>query len=166
MPRLKLSIPQSLPFSCLLPIRITDLNYGAHLGNDKLLSLMHEARAQFFTHHGYQENSAEGTSFIMGDCAILYKAEGFYGQTLRCEVGAGDYTRAAFDIYYRFTIEGEEKLLAEAKTGMVCFNYETRKVQSVPEALKARLGDATTGQTASQTPNPANPEEANALQNG
>jgi acyl-CoA thioester hydrolase len=142
MPRLKLQLPTRLPFVCSLPIRITDLNYGAHLGNDKVLSLMHEARAQYFAHYGYAENNAEGTSFIMGDCAILYKAEGFYGQVLRCELGAGDYTRAGFDIYYRFTIAGEEKLLVEAKTALVCFNYDNRKVQAVPEALRLRLGDA------------------------
>ena len=105
---------------------------------------MLEARAQFFASFGYAEREAEGTSFIMGDCMILYKAEGFYGQVLRCEVGAGDYSRAAFDIYYRFTIEGTEKLLAEAKTGLVCFNYDTRKVQPVPDALRIRLGDAST----------------------
>ena len=104
---------------------------------------MHEARAQYFQSFGYQEDDAEGTSFIMGDCAIMYKAEGFYGQTLRCEIGAGDYTSVAFDIYYRFIIEGEEKVLAEAKTGLVCFNYETRKVESVPEALRLNLGDVT-----------------------
>ena len=39
-------------------------------------------------------------------------------------------------------IAGEERLLAEAKTGLVCFDYTTRKVQSVPEALRLRLGDA------------------------
>lgn len=151
MPRIKLQLPAHLPFQCSLPIRITDLNYGRHLGNDKLLSLMHEARAQFFTSFGYAEDAAEGTSFIMGDCAILYKNEGFYGQVLRCEVGAGDYTRASFDIYYRFVIEGEGKLLAEAKTGMVCFDYGTRKVRPVPDALRLRLGDvcATTAHTES-----------------
>lgn len=143
MARIKLSIPHDLPFQCSLPIRITDLNYGRHLGNDKVLSLMHEARAQYFESFGYKEDDAEGTSFIMGDCAIMYKAEGFYGQTLRCEVGAGDYTSVAFDIYYRFFIEGEDKLLAEAKTGLVCFNYDNRKVESVPEALKLALGDVT-----------------------
>lgn len=141
MPRLKLLVPQALPFSCLLPIRITDLNYGRHLGNDKLLSLMHEARAQFFIHYGYAEDNAEGISFLMGDCAILYKTEGFYGQVLRCEVGAGDYSRAAFDLYYRFTIVGEERLLAEAKTGLVCYDYSIRKVQAVPDALRLKLGD-------------------------
>lgn len=156
MPRIKLSIPKSLPFSCIIPIRITDLNYGRHLGNDKLLTLMHEARAQFFTSLGYSEDAAEGTGFLMGDCAIMYKAEGFYGQVLRCEVGAGDYSRAAFDIYYRFTIMGEEVLLAEAKTGMVCYNYTTRKVQSVPEALKFRLGDAgAADESAAKTPQSA-----------
>lgn len=104
---------------------------------------MHEARAQYFESFGYKEDDAEGTSFIMGDCAIMYKAEGFYGQTLRCEVGAGDYTAVAFDIYYRFFIEGEEVILAEAKTGLVCFDYENRKVESVPDALKQKLGDVT-----------------------
>jgi acyl-CoA thioester hydrolase len=147
MPRIKLQLPAHLPFQCSLPIRITDLNYGRHLGNDKLLSLMHEARAQFFASFGYAEDDAEGTSFIMGDCVILYKAEGFYGQVLRCEVGAGDYSRAAFDIYYRFVIVGEEKVLAEAKTGLVCFDYSSRKVQPVPAALRARLGDVTAAAT-------------------
>lgn len=143
MARIKLSLPPQLPFTCTLPIRITDLNYGAHLGNDKLLSLMHEARVQYFAHHGYTEVNAEGTSFIMGDCAIVYIREGFYGQTLRCELGAGDYTRVSFDLFYRFVIEGTEEVLAEAKTGLVCFDYDTHKVKSVPQTLRDRLGDAT-----------------------
>ncbi|MFM2376406.1 MAG: hypothetical protein RLZZ165_1503 [Bacteroidota bacterium] len=153
MPRIKLSVPKTLPFSCLLPIRITDLNYGRHLGNDSVLTLMHEARTQFFCSFGYGVNDAEGTGFLMGDCAIMYRAEGFYGQVLRCEVGAGDYSRASFDIFYRFTIVGEEKLLAEAKTGMVCYNYATRKVQPVPEALRVRLGDVC-GNRSEQSPAP------------
>lgn len=84
---------------------------------------------------------AEGTSFIMGDSAISYKNEGFYGQVLKVEVGAGDYSRVAFDIYYRLTIEETGQLLAEAKTGLVCFNYDNRKVGPVPEALQSTLGD-------------------------
>lgn len=141
MARIELQIPEHLPFECRIPIRITDLNYGNHLANDKVLSIIHEARVQFFNHFGYSEIHAEGTSFIMGDCAIGYKNEGFYGQTLRVQVGAGDYTRVAFDIYYRLYIEETGQLLAEAKTGLVCFNYDNRKVQRVPEALKATLGD-------------------------
>jgi acyl-CoA thioester hydrolase len=159
MSRTKLTIPKHLPFACRLPIRITDLNYGRHLGNDKVLTLMHEARVQYFKSFGYEEDAAEGTSFIMGDCVILYKAEGSYGQVLRCELGAGDFTRVSFDIFYRFIIEGEEKLLVEAKTGMVCFDYSVRKVRAVPDVLRRRLeADApqAVSEQASQSQIPSN----------
>lgn len=139
MARIKLEIPQNLPFECVIPIRITDLNYAGHLAHDKVLSLMHEARMRFFEQLGYTELAAEGTAFIMGDCAVTYKSEGFYGQKVRVKVGAGDFSRVSFDLFYQLKVEGATKLLAEAKTGLICFNYESQKVESVPEALKARL---------------------------
>lgn len=142
MARIQLSLPAELPFACELTIRVTDLNYGAHLGNDRLLGLIHEARYQYFEHYGYTELQAEGVSFIMGDCAIVYIKEGFHGQRLRCEVGVGDYARSSFDVFYRFTLVETGERFAEAKTGLVCFDYDTRKVKRVPEALRARLGDA------------------------
>jgi acyl-CoA thioesterase FadM len=143
MPRVKLEIPSTLPFETVIPIRITDLNYGAHLGNDTLLSLVHEARVQFVASKGFTEMDAGGASFIMADCAIVYKAEGFYGQKLRVQVGAGDFSRAGFDIYYRILIEGENKILAEAKTGIVTYDYKERKIVPVPEILKQRLEEST-----------------------
>jgi acyl-CoA thioester hydrolase len=137
--RLQLEIPAHLPFETVIPIRITDLNYGGHLGNDALLSLMHEARMQFLASHGFTELDAGGASFIMGDCAIVYKAEGFYGHRLRVQMGAGDYSRVGFDLYYRFLIEGENKELAVAKTGIVMYNYEAKKVVQVPEILRNKF---------------------------
>lgn len=140
MARITLTIPEILPFQTKLKLRITDMNYGGHLGNDVVLSLMHEARVQYLASFGFSEMDAAGASIIMGDCAIVYKAEGFYGQSLVAEAGAGDWGRASFDIYYRFTVEESGKVLAEAKTGIVCFDYSNRKVQSVPEKLIAALG--------------------------
>ena len=55
MPRVKVTLPESFLFTVELPIRITDLNYGAHLGNDALLSLLHEARVKFLAHLGQPE---------------------------------------------------------------------------------------------------------------
>lgn len=150
MGRIKLHIPPELPFRTVLPVRITDLNYGAHLGNDSVLSMMHEARARFLAHHGMSETDAAGVSFIMGDCAIVYKAEAFFGDELEVFVGAGEYSRVSFDIYYRFMLKGSEKVIAEAKTGIVCFSYEVRKVQAVPEALKNALGEVNSPEKAGE----------------
>jgi acyl-CoA thioesterase FadM len=69
----------------------------------------------------------------------VYLTEGFYGQTLACEIGVGDFSRVSFDLYYRFTVLETGKQLAEAKTGLVCFDYDGRKVRAVPDRLSARL---------------------------
>ena len=65
-----------------IPIRITDLNYGGHVGNDTILSLLHGARVQFLAHHGFKELEAAGVGLIMSDVAIEFKNELFYGDTL------------------------------------------------------------------------------------
>ena len=46
MARIKLTLPERFPFTTTIPIRITDLNYGGHVGNDTVLALLHEARVQ------------------------------------------------------------------------------------------------------------------------
>ncbi|WP_255669390.1 hypothetical protein [Myroides oncorhynchi] len=43
MARVKLNLPTEFIFETKIPVRITDLNYGNHLGNDKLLSISHAA---------------------------------------------------------------------------------------------------------------------------
>ena len=47
MARVKLEIPELLPFATELEVRVGDVNYGGHLGNDALLGLLHEARIRF-----------------------------------------------------------------------------------------------------------------------
>ena len=65
MPRLKIDIPDNFAFETQIPIRITDLNYGGHLGNDKYLTLIHEARVQFLEHYGFSEMDVDGVGIIM-----------------------------------------------------------------------------------------------------
>lgn len=139
MPRINLMLPEVFSFSTLIPIRITDLNYGAHVGNDTILSLMHEARVQYLKSFGYGELNFSGVGLIMSDAAIEFKNQLFYGTHLKAYIAAADFTRISFDLYYRLRIEkeGKEIEIAVAKTGMVCFDYSIKKVVAVPvEAVK------------------------------
>lgn len=132
MPRLKLELPESFVFSCDIPVRITDINYGKHLSNDAVLSIMHEARMQFLKQYNCSELEVFGVSLIMGDVSVIFKSEGFYGDVLKVEVTPADFSRVSFDLYYRITNQkGNE--VALAKTSMVCFNYDIRKVAAVPD---------------------------------
>jgi acyl-CoA thioesterase FadM len=70
MERIKINLPEAFSFSTNIPVRITDLNYGGHVGNDAFLSLLHEARMQFLQQFGYSEMNVEGVGLIMSDVGI------------------------------------------------------------------------------------------------
>ncbi|RYG00305.1 MAG: acyl-CoA thioesterase [Chitinophagaceae bacterium] len=141
MARIKIETPADFSFSTTIPVRITDLNYGGHVGNDTILTLMHEARMQFLKHYGYSELDFAGIGLIMNDAGIEFKSELFYGDQIIASVVAGDFSKVSFDIYYRFEKQDGEgkKLIALGKTGMICYNYQLKKLGTVPAEAKDKL---------------------------
>jgi len=141
MARIKITIPDNKIASVKIPVRITDINYGNHLGNDVLVSIVHEARAQWLRANGYSEIDIEGTGLIMSDLAVEYIHESFYGDELLIDISAGEIARVSFELYYTIQTTRDEKiiLIARAKTGMVCYNYAIKKVAAVPEKFKSLL---------------------------
>ena len=138
MARIKLELPQALPFQTKTSIRVTDLNYGDHLGNDALLGLIHEARVRFLRSLGYSEKDVEGVGLLMADCAIVYTAQGLLGEEITFQVGIGDWSRVGCDLFYLMTkADGTE--LARAKTGIVFFDYALGKVRPVPPGFLRKL---------------------------
>ena len=120
MARIELRLPQSLPFTTEIDVRVTDMNYGSHLGNDAMLSLIHEARWRFFRSNGMTEGDVCGARLVLADAAIVYKKEAFAGDRLRFEVGV-------FDV----------ALVAEAKTGLVFLDPASGRPIAVPDRIRA-----------------------------
>lgn len=141
MERVKINLPGHFNFSTNIKIRITDLNYGGHVGNDSFLSLLHEARQQFLNHFGYSELQFENTSLIMTDAALKFKKELNYGDEVKISVAISGFDKFGFDIFYQLEIiNGERLILAgKAKTGMHCYDYKNKKLMPVPEEAKNKL---------------------------
>lgn len=142
MGRVKLTFPsENLLHTATISVRIGDINYGGHVGNDAILSIIHEARMQLLNNSGYTELNAGGNSLIMADVMIAYKGEAFYGDTLTVKMYATEIAEYSFDLLYHISAErdGKRKDIAHAKTGMVCFDYETRKVVPMKDELKKLL---------------------------
>jgi acyl-CoA thioesterase FadM len=137
MARVEITLPERFPFSTEIPIRVTDLNYGGHLGNDSVLSLVHEARVRFLGAHGWTEKDAAGAGIILADAAIVYRAEGFYGMVLRVEVAPDDVRTRSCDLVYRLSDAASGREVARAKTGVVFFDYAARRIVSMPETVRA-----------------------------
>lgn len=137
MPRLKLNPLENYPFSMEITVRTTDLNYGGHLGNDRLVSLVHEARVAFLSRHGLSEKDFGGVSLIAGDIAVVYLGEAFAGDVLRFEVAAGEPTRCGFRLFFRITRPADNAPIALVENGMACFDYRTRTVRSLPKETQS-----------------------------
>ena len=136
MPRAKLDLPEKFHFSTEIPVRIGDVNYNNHLGNDAVLSLIHEARVRFWNQHGYTELNIEGVGTIMSDAVVIYKLEAFYGDILNIQVAVTDLQRVGFDFVYLITNKKSGKEVALAKTGIVFFDYKKRKVVEIPAKFR------------------------------
>lgn len=141
MARIRIVLPTTFVFSTAIPVRITDLNYGGHVGNDTILSIIHEARMQFLKSYGYDELNLEGVGMIMSDAGIEFKSEAFYGETIIASVTADDITSVTFDLYYKLEkiSSGKRVTVAIAKTGMVSYDYSKKKIVPLPEKVKTVL---------------------------
>lgn len=141
MARIKLEIPEKLPFATEITLRVSDINYGGHLGNDRVLSLAHEARIRFLKSKGYAERNAGGVGLIMADAAVVYRSQAFHGEAITIGVGAGDFSRTGCDFYFRLAHAETGREVALAKTGVVCFDYQNNQVVSMPEEVRSKLSE-------------------------
>jgi acyl-CoA thioesterase FadM len=141
MQKIQIDVPGHFYFTTQVAIRITDINYGNHVGNDAFMALLHEARLQFLQYKGYTELQVAGHGLIMADAAIKFMAELFYGDLVDIAVAASGFGTSGFDIVYRMHTNrmGEKKLAALAKTGMILFDYSRRKPVAIPESVRQHL---------------------------
>jgi len=141
MPRIKIDLPGSFTFITEIPVRITDLNYGGHVGNDTVLSIIHESRMQWLASIGFSEMEFGGIGMIMSDVGIEFKNELFYGDIVLTSVTVGEISKIGFELFYKLEKEREGKKIqvAAAKTGMVCYNYSAKKIAAIPTIALEKL---------------------------
>ena len=138
MPRVKIDLPEKfISISIKIPVRITDINYGDHVGNDSLVAIIHEARMQLLQLHGFTELDIEGVGLIMSDLLVEFKNESFYKDIIDVKIGSSNISKISFELYYQLTTlrNNKEIFIANAKTTMVCYDYELKKVAALPKQL-------------------------------
>jgi 4-hydroxybenzoyl-CoA thioesterase len=139
MARIKIELPATFPFATDIPIYINHINYGNHLDNSALISLVSEARVRFFKALGYSELNVEGVGIVVADAAVQYKSEAFHGETMVIEMAADDFNKYGCDLVWKISDKVSGREVARGKTGIIFFNYAERKAALVPEAFVVKL---------------------------
>ena len=141
MSRIHIDLPEKFLFATELTVRSSDLNYGNHVGHDTVLTLMQEARVRFYRTLGFinELNFDGAVGQVIADAAVQYKSESFLADELIIKIGVSDFTKYGFDMFYLVENKLTGKEVARGKTGIVCFDYDTRKVASIPDILRKKL---------------------------
>lgn len=140
MARIELSFPDDVfCFETRMQVRTTDINGANHLGNDALVSMLSEARAQLLISYDISEGNSGGEGIIVTDLATMYQSESFFPEMLRFEVGVMDFNKYGGDFVFRVTKAESGQLVALAKYGFVFFDYRQKKVVPMPESFRSRF---------------------------
>jgi acyl-CoA thioester hydrolase len=139
MARIRINLPGEFIFSTDIPVRIGDINRGMHLGHESFLVILEEARTRFLLSLGHTELDIYGAGLIMTDASIVYLKQGHYGQTLKVDIAANDFTSRGFDLVYRVSDAETGVELARAKTGHLLYNYQQQKVTTIPPNFREKI---------------------------
>ena len=117
-----------------IEIRISDINYGGHLANDRYLSLFQDGRIRYLNKFGCSElNLGDNIGLIMVESFINYKAQAFLGDILSVGVRISEVGSVKFLIEYIIARPSDNITIATGYTRMVGFDYKITKVAKLPE---------------------------------
>ncbi len=117
-------------------IRIGDINYGGHLGNDKALLLFQDARIRFLESLGFSERSiGDRAGIIMAEAHIYFRKEVFLHDTLYADVSVTEVNNSSFGLTYSIKRTRDAAEVLHGSTKLIAFDYERKKVTRLPEVF-------------------------------
>jgi len=117
-------------------VEFRDLDGLGHVNNAVYLSYLESAKVAYFREVvGADELSDLG---IVADVKIAYRSPAFFGEAL--EIGVRVPRVGTKSIQFEFEVRGPDgRLVAEASSAHVTFDYATREPAPVPDEWRRRI---------------------------
>ena len=146
MERVKLDFPaEAVIHRHSLTVRVTDMNYGRHLGHDAMVSLLHEARIQAFAALDLPEWDMHGHPSVVADLAITYQSEARWPDALIIATAVPEPQGKALTVYQRIYQAESQQVVATARVNQLLIDLATGRPVEVPEQVKQALAHARSG---------------------
>ncbi|MEE4256736.1 MAG: thioesterase family protein [Bacteroidales bacterium] len=118
-------------------VRVGDINYGGHMGNDRALLLFHDARLHFLEERGFSEEDIGGPGLIMSEAHVYFKKEVFRGDELKVYLHIEELKELSFVMQY--SVMRDDVQVLHGSTKMIAFDYERRRVVKIPDAFASSI---------------------------
>jgi acyl-CoA thioester hydrolase len=113
-------------------VRFRDLDSLAHMNNAVYATFLEQARIAFLSQH-----DAHVENMILARLEIDFRSPAELGETIEIEVNPTRIGTKSFDLEY--VMRAGERVVAEAKTVLVAYDYDRAESVEIPEAWKERL---------------------------
>jgi acyl-CoA thioester hydrolase len=126
-------------FTHSILVRFRDLDALRHVNNSVYLTYLEEARIAYMQERqtGAVFDAQHGT--IVARCEIDYRFPAVLGDTLVIEMAVGEIRRSSFEFVYTLYRQSDRRLVAQAMTVMVCYNYALNTPVRLPEEWRKQL---------------------------
>jgi acyl-CoA thioester hydrolase len=125
------------PFRATIEVIFRDVDAMGHVNNAVYFTYLETARTQFFFKRLKLSNLAQ-LPVILAEATCTYRSAARFGDLLEVGLGISHIGNKSFDFVYRITAN-DGRLVAEARTVMVAYDYEIEQTISIPDYLRKLL---------------------------
>jgi acyl-CoA thioester hydrolase len=113
-------------------VRFRDLDAMGHVNNAVFATYVEQARIAFLSPHG-----AKIENMILARLEIDFRSPAELGETIEITVMPSRIGTKSFDLEY--VLRAGDRVVAEAKTVLVAYDYERSRSVEIPERWKEQL---------------------------
>lgn len=121
-----------------LRVRFRDADAMGHVNNAVYLSYLEEARLEYFRRVFGAKRPAD-IGFIVARVEIDYRSPALIGEILTAGVKVSRLGGASFAMDYAIIEKASRRLVAEARSVQVCYDYGMGKVQKMKPELVRKM---------------------------
>jgi acyl-CoA thioester hydrolase len=113
-------------------VRFRDLDAIGHMNNAVYATMLEQARLAFLS-----PNGASVENMILARLEIDFRSQVELGETIEIEVRPTRVGTKSFDLEY--VMRAGDRVVAEAKTVLVAYDYESARTVELPDSWKELL---------------------------
>jgi acyl-CoA thioester hydrolase len=117
-------------------VRFRDLDPMGHVNNAVFLTYIESARFAFLKHIGAAP-TLEDMNLVVARVEIDFRAPVRLGDEIEVTARASRFGDKSFDLDHEVRVD--ERIVAEAKTVLVTYDYSTREAVPIPDEWREKL---------------------------
>lgn len=126
------------PYSHAVRVSLRDLDALGHVNHAVYLSYLEVARTNYyFERRGFSD--IRDLDFILGSVTCRYRSPAFLHETLVVHLGPTRVGTRSWDLGYEIRESARDRLVAEAETTQVHYDYAASRSVPIPHDLRILL---------------------------